>query len=653
MSTFPSAPRASRFRGPARTLSFLSAFAFAGLSFAACSRTGIGTPPEESISGPGGAGGQGGVGGATSTSSIGGGGQGGVGGAPPCVVAQDCTDADPCTTDACVDGLCQHSPRDDDGDGFPPLGCSGTDCNDLNPKVFPGSPENCTDGADNDCNGVADCSDPACKLAPTCGCVPKPGGESCANGEDDDCDTIVDCFDSDCVGTPACGCKPSESLDCDNGFDDDCDGSIDCNDPDCFGSTACSCQAKSEVCSDGTDEDCDLLVDCADPDCFGIFPCACQPPGTPEVCVGGLDEDCDKLIDCADPNCIVSPACQSCTAEVCDDGKDNNCDNKIDCADPACFFAPNCAPKPEVCNNGLDDDNDTLVDCQDPDCANNPICILQQANCLSPKLIPGTGQYTGDTTGNVSETKGFCGGDAGEAVFYFVLNQPSRVHLDSIGTSFDSTLYVRTGKCNSGKEIGCDDDSAGVSWSARLDFTLLYPGTYYVFLDGYTVDPEQGANEGPFVLNVEIEPNPKEKCDDGKDNDGDVYVDCADPDCASFGICATCLNGGPGKPEFGTSACKNGLDDDCDGAADCADDDCSASDYYVTECCDGLDENGNQIPDDFNCRCASNADCSGGQICYTHTAFACGIPCTQYFGDVCPFVAAGSYCNPATNQCEF
>jgi hypothetical protein len=636
----------------ARISSFASVLAFAALAFAACSRTDIEGSALDPQAGSGGAGAQGGTGGATTTNS-GPGGAGGQGGSVDCVTPQDCADLDPCTTDACVNGVCVFGPRDDDGDGFIVDNCGGPDCNDLNPQVFPGGPEMCTDGADNNCNGLADCLDPACNAAPVCGCTPSPNGENCANKMDDDCDTIVDCFDADCLGTPACGCKPNEKLDCDDGFDDDCDGLIDCDDTDCFGTFNCGCQAQQEICTDGQDQDCDGLIDCADPDCTGVFPCACQPPGSPEVCTGGLDEDCDKLVDCADPGCLVSPVCGNCTAEVCDDGKDNNCDNKIDCADAACFFAPNCQPKPEVCNNQKDDDNDGLVDCQDPDCAQNPLCVQQQANCLSPKLIPGSGTYTGDTTGNVSETKGFCGGDAGEAVFYFVLTQPSYVLLDSIGTSFDSTLYVRTGKCNSGKEIGCDDDSAGVQWAAKLEFTLLYPATYYVFLDGYTIDPEGGANEGPFALNVVIQPNPKEQCADGKDNDGDIYVDCADPDCATFGDCATCLLGGPAAPELGASACTDGLDDDCDGAIDCADTDCSASDYYVTECCNGADENDNGIPDDFNCRCASNADCPSDQICYTHTAWACGIPCTQYFGDVCPFVAAGSYCNTTTDQCEF
>jgi hypothetical protein len=579
-----------------------------------------------------------------------------------CTGPTDCDDFEACTTDSCEMGSCVHVPADDDGDGFGKEGCAGgDDCNDFNPNVHPGHEEICDDIADNDCNGVADCFDPVCAGVPDCGeCEPEP--ENCDNTLDDDCDQVVDCNDTDCVGTPACGCSDSETGQCVNGFDDDCDGQLDCDDNECFTDPTCQCQNFIEDCFNLEDEDCDLLVDCADPDCDGLFPCVCQPPGSPEVCNDDFDNDCDALVDCADPECIASGACQMCTAEVCDDGKDNNCDNKIDCADPACFFAPNCAPSQEICNNGLDDDNDTLIDCSDPDCANNPICVLEQANCLSPKLIPGSGTYTGDTTGHINETKGACGGDAGEAVFYFVLTEPARVHLDSIGTSFDSTLYVRTGACNSGKEIGCDDDSGGM-WAAILEFgyssigqapkPILYPGTYFVFLDGYTVDPQGGANEGPFVLNVEITYDPPEICNDGFDNDGDIFVDCADSDCSSTGTCATCLQGGPGEPEFGVAACTDGLDNDCDGTTDCGDDDCSASDYYVTECCDGDDDNGNGIPDDYNCRCASDADCPEGQLCYTHTAYTCGIPCESFFGTVCPHVAAGSYCNAATQQCEF
>ena len=66
-----------------------------------------------------------------------------------------------------------------------------------------------------------------------------------------------------------------------------------------------------------------------------------------------------------------------------------------------------------------------------------------------------------------------------------------------------------------------------------------------------------------------------------------------------------------------------------------------------------MDQNGNQIPDDFNCRCNNDSECSGGQVCYSNSVNACGIPCTNFFGDVCPFLLPGSICNQATDQCEF
>ncbi len=620
-------------------------------SVLACGRAGL-DPIEGQdggqAAGGGPAGGSGGV--PSGGAPAGGGPVGGFGGGPSdCVLGQECEDFDACTSNLCDGGQCSFPLRDDDQDGAVAVACGGGDCNDLNPDVFPGHPEDCTDGADNDCNGVSDCFDPAC-FGEECGCEPEP--EDCTNGEDDDCDTIVDCFDASCAGTPECGCLPSESGFCQNGFDEDCDGIFDCEDSDCASEPACQCQANGETCFGGQDEDCDLLIDCADPDCQGLFPCACVPPGTPEVCDDETDNDCDTLPDCADSDCFASPACQRCEPEVCDDGSDNDCDLEIDCADDACLFAPGCTPVPEICNNALDDDGDGDIDCQDPDCANTPLCQQEQANCLSPKLIPGTSTHTGDTTGHVNETEGSCGGGAGEAVFFFVLDEPSFVHLDSSGTSFDSVLYVRTGACNTGLEIGCDDDSAG-ALAANLDFTILYPGTYYVFLDGYTVDPQQGANEGPFVLNVEIIENPPEICGDGIDNDGDVYVDCADSDCTTVGPCLNCNGGLAPEPEFAPGRCTDGQDNDCDGTVDCLDEDCSASDVYVTECCNGLDETGNNVIDDFNCRCANSSECDNGHLCYDHTVRACGPPCGDFFGDVCPFIAPGSFCNDATQQCEF
>src|SRR5439155_1779808 len=135
----------------------------------------------------------------------------------------------------------------------------------------------------------------------------------------------------------------------------------------------------------------------------------------------------------------------------------------------------------------------------------------------------------------------------------------------------------------------------GGNHAGLINIPILYPGTYFIFVDGFTVDPRFGPDEGPYVLNVSITQNPPEVCNNGIDDDGDHLVDCADPNCATFSSCANCNGGQPPSAEYGVAKCTDGLDNDCDGKADCADDDCHASKYYVTECCNGRDDNGNGI----------------------------------------------------------
>ncbi len=56
-------------------------------------------------------------------------------------------------------------------------------------------------------------------------------------------------------------------------------------------------------------------------------------------------------------------------------------------------------------------------------------------------------------------------------------------------------------------------------------------------------------------------------CADGKDNDGDDYTDCIDPDCKQEPVCL-------GAIENDAVLCADGLDNDGDGLTDCADEEC-------------------------------------------------------------------------------
>ncbi|MHB8878844.1 MAG: hypothetical protein ACYC8T_34520, partial [Myxococcaceae bacterium] len=139
----------------------------------------------------------------------------------------------------------------------------------------------CSDGQDNDCNGLVDCADSRCDTL-SCGaggraCVPGAcrcsgnGGAveatetTCGDGHDNDCDELTDCADPHCAGA-SCG-----------GFGRFCAGAT------------CACsgnggppQPVESGCLDGRDNDCDGLADCADSDCLGR---ACDPARIDRACV--------------------------------------------------------------------------------------------------------------------------------------------------------------------------------------------------------------------------------------------------------------------------------------------------------------------------------------------------------------------------------
>jgi len=78
---------------------------------------------------------------------------------------------------------------------------------------------NCTDGRDNDRDGLTDCADPDCASLPVCtGCTVTESPEvTCNDGHDNDCDGQVDCNDSDCSQSSSCG-NPSQSTTPKNAF---------------------------------------------------------------------------------------------------------------------------------------------------------------------------------------------------------------------------------------------------------------------------------------------------------------------------------------------------------------------------------------------------------------------------------------------------
>lgn len=112
----------------------------------------------------------------------------------------------------CGTGNCQECDKDLDlYEGAWNSVCSGVDCNDNDALINPGIEEGvnnvgtCTDGIDNNCNGLVDCDEAACSTEPAC------AGGTCTGGSPNGVCEV----DENCIGcSEDCGnCCPTSMID--------------------------------------------------------------------------------------------------------------------------------------------------------------------------------------------------------------------------------------------------------------------------------------------------------------------------------------------------------------------------------------------------------------------------------------------------------
>jgi hypothetical protein len=87
-------------------------------------------------------------------------------------------------------------------------------------------------------------------------------------------------------------------------------------------------------------------------------------------------------------------------------------------------------------------------------------------------------------------------------------------------------------------------------------------------------------------------------CRDGVDSDGDLLVDCFDPDCYGSNAAGTC-----------TEICNDGIDNNANGLLDCLDTACSFDRWCDEICTDRRDNDGDTLIDCADTECATNAAC--------------------------------------------
>jgi len=101
------------------------------------------------------------------------------------------------------------------------------DCNDGNAAINPGAVENCTDGIDNNCNGLVDALDPAA-VGCSATCTDNDGDTYATEGGD--CG-LIDCDDTNAA------INPGAVENCTDGIDNNCNGLVDDLDPAAVGCT--------------------------------------------------------------------------------------------------------------------------------------------------------------------------------------------------------------------------------------------------------------------------------------------------------------------------------------------------------------------------------------------------------------------------------
>lgn len=179
----------------------------------------------------------------------------------------------------------------------------------------------CSDGEDNDYDGLIDCEDSDCDF------------QECSDGEQ--CTGSGSCMGEICVSGP----DLNDGTPCDDG--NECTDSDECTSGMCSGTII-----SPAPCDDGnpcTDEACDMSGTCV------------STPNDTNLCT-------DNNI-CTDDEC-VSGVCQSTNnTNSCDDG--DSCTISDICNNGICSGV---APGVEMCFNQMDDDCDDLIDGNDPDC---------------------------------------------------------------------------------------------------------------------------------------------------------------------------------------------------------------------------------------------------------------------------------------------
>lgn len=458
----------------------------------------------------------------------------------------------------------------------------------------------CSDGVDNDGDGLVDSFDPACQRPtelparcqelgqglqvndPACSQSQQGAYEAadpiCANRKDDDGDGRIDQDDPGCqnhLGEYTPHAMNEANPQCSDGIDNDGDGFTDfLTDPGCGGIASGNAENIDPACADGRDNDGDGNIDYPqDPGCDGPFD---NLENNPE-CFDGIDNDGDSLIDYPD-----DPDCASLYQDrersfSCGDGLDNDRDGAVDYPqDPGCESLIDDNEINPACSDGIDNDGDGLIDVGGLDTTGDGIA--------NTPLDPGCedAQDQDETDGVLPACSDGIDNDGDGAADY-----PSDPDCESESDLDEATVD----ECSD----GIDNDGDGLidqttqtnPGDPACDAGLGAESPDPVCADGIDNDGDGRADFAGVDLNNdalydrpgEIPPDPgcltatdlaestKPQCSDGIDNDGDGTTDYPGDAACAHGASSD-IEGLRGRNEGSPAQCSDGIDNDGDGLID-------------------------------------------------------------------------------------
>ena len=257
---------------------------------------------------------------------------------------------------------------------------------------------------------------------------------------------------------------------------------------------------QSRECVDGVWQ---LWGECADPDVCIDDDVATQACGINNN--GEQQQRCQQgqwgdFGDCDDPDeCRIGDAeedvCgindRGVTQRRCGDGQWSDwsdCRDPDECLDGA-TEERDCAGgvQARTCNVGQWGDWSA---CGNPDDACfNPLHVVND-------LQDGT-EFEFDTRDGTTTHQSSCEQGGAEQTMQFTIDVASRVVFDVTEASYDTLMFLRSECADGGTELACNDDREPGDTRSRIA-TVLQPGTYFLFVDGYRGD------EGTSTVSVSV-----------------------------------------------------------------------------------------------------------------------------------------------------